>query len=75
MELFPYSICPFDAELSITVDLITPKGFGEICGLAGKPFTRKELQGQLKKKDKQNTMDPYQLVLDSRDFGIGIQGL
>jgi len=70
LEPFPYSICHSDNELSMTADLIAPDGFGEICGVAEKSFTREALEVRLKEKGKQDMMDTYGWVLESRDFGM-----
>ena len=70
LEPFPYSICPDDDQLTMTADLISPDGFGEICGVAEKSFTREELELRMKEKGKAEMTDIYGWVLESRDFGM-----
>ncbi|KAK7959269.1 uncharacterized protein PG986_004123 [Apiospora aurea] len=49
LEPFPYCINPVDDELTMTADLISPDGFGEICGVAEKSFTREDQVAQADK--------------------------
>jgi asparaginyl-tRNA synthetase len=70
LEPFPYSICPDDDQLTMTADLISSDGFGEICGVAEKSFTREELELRMKEKGKAEMTDIYGWVLESRDFGM-----
>ncbi|KAJ2906433.1 hypothetical protein MKZ38_001793 [Zalerion maritima] len=70
LEPFPHRIYPADEELTMTADLISSGGFGEICGVAEKSFTREDLELRLKEKGKSEMQDVYGWVLQSRDFGI-----
>ena len=70
LEPFPYCIHPTNNKLTMTADLISSNGFGEICGVAEKSFTREELELRLKEKDKLDLLDIYGWVLESRDFGM-----
>ena len=70
MEPFPYSGDPTDVTLSMTGDLIAPNGFGEICGVAEKSYAMGEMDSRLQEKDKQDQLDIYGWVRDSRDFGM-----
>lgn len=70
LEPFPYCVCPEDDRLTMTADLISSGGFGEICGVAEKSFTREELETRMKEKGKMEQIDIYSWVLDSRDFGM-----
>lgn len=70
LEPFPYCICPGDDRLTMTADLISSGGFGEICGVAEKSYTRDELETRMKEKGKMEQMDIYSWVLESRDFGM-----
>lgn len=70
LEPFPYCICPDDERLTMTADLISSGGFGEICGVAEKSFTREEIETRMKEKGKMEQMDIYAWVLESRDFGM-----
>ena len=70
LEPFPYCVHPTDDKLTMTADLISSGGFGEICGVAEKSFTREELELRLKEKDKLHLLDIYGWVLESRDFGM-----
>ncbi|KAK2028998.1 class II aaRS and biotin synthetase [Colletotrichum zoysiae] len=70
LEPFPYRVYPDDEELTMTADLIASRGFGEICGVAEKSFTREEMLLRLKEKGKAEMHDVYGWVLQSRDFGM-----
>ncbi|CAG7963010.1 unnamed protein product [Penicillium salamii] len=70
LEPFPYSVCPDDAELVMTADLISSAGFGEICGVAEKSFTRRDLETRLEEKGKSEMQEVYGWVLESRDYGM-----
>lgn len=70
LEPFPYSVYPADDNLTMTADLISSNGFGEICGVAEKSFTREELELRLKEKNKLDPLNIYGWVLESRDFGM-----
>ncbi|RDW74549.1 uncharacterized protein DSM5745_07211 [Aspergillus mulundensis] len=70
LEPFPYSLCPDDPELTMTADLISSAGFGEICGVAEKSFTREDLETRLEEKGKSAAHEMYGWVLQSRDFGM-----
>ena len=70
LEPFPYCVHPTDDKLTMTADLISSGGFGEICGVAEKSFTREELELRLKEKDKLHLLDIYGWVLESRNFGM-----
>lgn len=45
-------------------------GFGGICGVAEKSFTREELDTRMKGKGKSGMVEEYGWVLQSRDFGM-----
>ncbi|KAJ0347995.1 hypothetical protein COL154_013800 [Colletotrichum chrysophilum] len=70
LEPFPYRVYPDDEELTMTADLISSGGFGEICGVAEKSFTREDIELRLKRKGKAEIRDVYGWVLQSRDFGM-----
>ncbi|KAK3305049.1 uncharacterized protein B0T15DRAFT_187698 [Chaetomium strumarium] len=70
LEPFPYCVCPDDEELTMTADLISSGGFGEICGVAEKSFSRQDLELRLQEKGKSEMQDMYGWVLQSRDFGM-----
>ena len=70
LELFLYSICPEDNRLTMTADLISPNGFGWICGVVEKSLRREELESRMKEKGKDDMLEIYGWVLESRDFGM-----
>jgi asparaginyl-tRNA synthetase len=44
LQPFPYRVCPHNEELTMTADLISSGGFGEICGVAEKSFTSEDIE-------------------------------
>jgi asparaginyl-tRNA synthetase len=53
----------------MTADLISPGGYGEICGVAEKSYRLADLDERLKEKGK-GAVDEYQWVRDMRNYGM-----
>ncbi|KAH7166553.1 hypothetical protein EDB81DRAFT_878894 [Dactylonectria macrodidyma] len=70
LEPFPYQLCATDQNLTMTADLISSGGFGEICGVAEESFTKEQLETRLKEKGKLEMQAVYGWVLKSRSFGM-----
>lgn len=71
LEPFPYSICESDDSLTMTADLISSGGFGEICGVAEKSFEEADLAARLAEVSRpREVQEAYQWVLQSRGFGM-----
>jgi asparaginyl-tRNA synthetase len=69
LEPFPYAIHSIDSRLSMTADLISPNGFGEICGVAEKSYHLSDLDERLKEKGKTG-LEEYAWVRDMRKYGM-----
>jgi len=69
IEPFPYVIDPNDPELTMTADLISPEGFGELLGTAEKIVHMDMLDERMAEKGKAG--DPrYAWIRQMREFGM-----
>lgn len=69
IEPFPYIIDPNDPELTLTADLISPEGFGELLGTAEKIYDMEMFDVRMKEKGKFD--DPrYAWIREMREFGL-----
>ncbi len=82
VEPFPYVIDPSDPRVTMVADLIAPRGYGELCGVAEKIFDIDMLNERLEEKNKLG--DPrYDFVMDVHNagcvphiaFGMGLERL
>jgi asparaginyl-tRNA synthetase len=82
VEPFPYVIDQNDPRVTMVADLIAPRGYGELCGVAEKIFDPEMLAERLAEKDKLG--DPrYDFVMDIHHagcvphiaFGMGLERL
>lgn len=82
IEPFPYSIDEENLDLTKVADLIAPRGYGELCGVAEKIHKPDMLVERMKEKCKHG--DPrYQFVVDVHKagcvphiaFGMGLERL
>lgn len=82
VEPFPYVIDPDDDRITMVADLIAPRGYGELCGVAEKIFDPAMLDERLAEKNKLG--DPrYNFVVDVHNagcvphiaFGMGLERL
>lgn len=82
VEPFPYVIDPDDTRVTMVADLIAPRGYGELCGVAEKIFDPEMLAERLEEKGKLD--DPrYGFVVDVHKagcvphiaFGMGLERL
>ena len=69
LEPFPYCLDPENPTLSLTADLISSNGFGEICGVAEKSWEISAIDERLAEKGKARQQDIYGWVRELREFG------
>lgn len=82
IEPFPYVIDPDDERITMVADLIAPRGYGELCGVAEKIFDPQMLNVRLAEKDKLDD-ERYNFVVDVHQagcvphiaFGMGLERL
>lgn len=75
IEPFPYCIDPDDPRLTMTADLIAPKGYGELCGVAEKITDLAELERRMKQKGRNPSEHPkYDWVREMREVGFAPHG-
>jgi asparaginyl-tRNA synthetase len=75
IEPFPYCIDPDDPRLTMTADLIAPKGYGELCGVAEKITDIDELNDRMIEKGKDPKAAPkYDWVREMREVGFAPHG-
>ncbi len=80
LEPFPYVIDDKDTEVTKVSDLIAPRGYGELLGVAEKIFNASELEMRMKDKGKDNNAN-YKWVKELRNsgffphvgFGMGVE--
>ncbi len=80
LEPFPYVIDPKDAEVTRVSDLIAPRGYGELLGVAEKIYDIDELNSRMKDKGKLDNKN-YKWVQELREsgyfphvgFGMGVE--
>ena len=68
VEPFPYVIDPDDPEVTRTADLIAPRGYGELLGVAEKIVGLPMLQERMKEKGKLDDKR-YEWIRELRGFG------
>ena len=75
IEPFPYCVDPDDPRLTMTADLIAPRGYGELCGVAEKITDIDELKERMKAKGKDpNNTPKYDWVREMREVGFAPHG-
>lgn len=82
LEPFPYVIDANDAEITRVSDLIAPRGYGELLGVAEKIYDVRELHARMAEKGKLNNPN-YAWVQELRSsgffphvgFGMGVERL
>lgn len=82
IEPFPYVIDEDNPTVTKVADLIAPRGYGELCGVAEKIFTSRMLQERMGEKNKLHD-DRYNFVKDVHNagcvphiaFGMGFERL
>lgn len=82
VEPFPYVINAKDEQVTRVSDLIAPRGYGELLGVAEKIFEINELKARMKEKGKLNNKN-YNWVQELRNsgffphvgFGMGVERL
>ena len=75
IEPFPYCIDRTDERLTMTADLLAPKGFGELCGVAEKITSIDELDGRMVMKNRTPGEHPkYDWVREMREVGFAPHG-
>lgn len=67
IEGFPYRLCEDNEELTMTADLISSHGLGEILGIAEKITDSEELKKRLDEKGKD--YEEYKWFCELRDYG------
>ena len=80
LEPFPYVVDPNDSDVTRVSDLIAPRGFGELLGVAEKIYDSAELQSRMKDKGKLDNPN-YKWVEELRHsgffphvgFGMGVE--
>lgn len=80
IEPFPYVVDPEDNEITKVSDLIAPRGYGELLGVAEKIYKTGELQIRMKDKGKSENPN-YKWVEELRNsgffphvgFGMGVE--